>query len=426
MPKKTYIAQAGDTLQNVSRQFYGIPNRTEEIINANQFLNFRRDSGNVTLDGVPNVFAGDVITVLTDAPVTLSDAEFRQPDEITLLLNGNETPTPEGSELTLNYDTCCNSFSSRFPWDPFSDYDRALWVPESPPELDIFCGSQQLFGGKFEQVYPEPSIDQNRVAVAARTHTLLIEKSVAPLAAYPLEREKENLQQIAEWLCRFFGIGIDTIDAAEQIFKKASMEGSSTKCWEFLSRLATTRERVMHASDDGRSLRIVSPSSSEAVARFEQGVDGFEPPRFRFNTANLFGNQIASVETPRRPDRKVTYKDEQFEEESYGFFEIKDSTVGDSQNAIQYQALKNYRDFFTTPIFPGTGILNPQGKPWKPGQIVTIKSPSAMIYEDFDFLVRSVRLPLGVDEIKPIITIIPPQCYAGQPISPFPWANRFA
>jgi hypothetical protein len=410
MPKKTYIAQTGDTLPNISRQFYGIPNRTEEIINANQFLNFRRDSGNTNLDGVPNVFAGDVITVLTDAPVTLSDAEFRQPDELTLLLNSNETPIPDGSELVLNYDTCCNSFSSRFPWDPFADYDRALWIPESPPEVDIFCGSEQLFGGKFEQTEPQPSIEQDRVSAAARTHTLLIEKSVPPLAAYPLERENENLQQIAEWLCRFFGIGTNVVDATTEAFKKASMEGSSTKCWEYLSRLATTRERVMHASGDGRSLRIVSPSSSEAVARFEQGVDGFEPPKFKFNTAVLFGNHIASIETPRRPDRKVTYKDEQFTEESYGFVEIKDTDAGDAQEAIQYEALKKYRDFFSTPIFPGTGVLNPQGKPWKPGQTVTIKAPSSMIYEDFDFLVRSVRFPLGASEVRPVITIIPPQC----------------
>jgi hypothetical protein len=153
-------------------------------------------------------------------------------------------------------------------------------------------------------------------------------------------------------------------------------------------------------------------------------VDGFEPPKFQFNTANLFGNHIASIETPRRPDKIVTYKDPQFTENSYGYFEIKDSTVGDSQNAIQYEALKKYRDFFTVPIFPGKGILNPQGQPWLPGQTITIKAPSSMIYEDFDFLVRSVRYPLGSDEVRPVITIIPPQCYLGQPINPFPWAAR--
>jgi hypothetical protein len=420
MPRKTYTAVSGDTLQNLSRQFYGVPNKTEDIVNANQFLQFRRDSGNTSLDGTPNIFAGDIITILSPASFTAVDPLTVQPDTLTLFMNGNETLLPDGSEAQINFDTCCNTFSSVFPFDPDKDLDRATWNPLQGPELDLYIGSRQIFGGQVETMNPDPTPNARSMGTSARTHTRLFEKSVCPSMGYPVEREGESLLQICEWLASYFSLRIDPIDSPANPFKKASLD-NSTKCWAFVSQLATTRRRVMNATDDGWGFRILSPLSGESVARFEEGVDGFEPPRFAFNTAELSNTYLATIETPEAPDQLIGYRDPSFPEQSYDFLSLKDAIAGDAQDALEYEARKRYRDFFTTEISPGQGILNPKGNVWNPGDLVTLKAPSSLIYEDFDFLIRYVKYTFGTRHQRVKLGIIPPAVYLGEPISKFPW-----
>jgi hypothetical protein len=432
MPRKVYTASTGDTLENISRNYFGVPSRTQDIINSNPFLRFRQDSINVDLNGTPLIFDGDIVVVITDPDSTIKTLSGKDAEEVTLYLNGDLTPIPNVAEIALYFDACCDTFGTTFPFDPYNDFDRKRWQPLELPEYEIFIGNEQVTGGKFESAPSIPRANKRAVSASGRTFTLVLEKSNFPDTAYPLEREKENLSQIAKWAFPKFGIEVDDLADNTSIFKKAAVKNSRRKrggdlseaqstAWDYVAMLATKSQRVMHASANGYRIEIVQPTITQPVERFEEGIDGFEAPSFSYNTADLFGGYLGVKESANRPRNMKTFADPYFNETSYKFFSFDDVEDGNVSDALKYEALKSYRDFFTT-SFSRPGLLTRDGKLWKPGQIVTLNSPSAMIYSDFNFLIRWVKYIIGPTTKKVELGIIPPEVYMGLPLPKLPFA----
>ncbi len=419
MPRKIHKASAGDTLENISRLYFGVPNRTQDIINSNPFLAFRSTSMDVDLNGMPLIFEGDVIIVITDQDLNPRVLSGKGSEELTLYLNGENVPFPAGSEVTVFFDACCNTFASVFPFDPFNNFDRKQWRPISLPEYEIYIGNQQITGGKFESVNVIGTPKKKSVKVSGRTFTLIIEKSNFPDTAYPLERENERLDQIVEWATAVFGLNSENQSEATSRFKKASCE-NETLVWDYLAPLATKSQRVLHASANGYGLEIVIPELSQPVARFEEGVDGFIAPQFTYNTADLFGNYLGVKESAKNPRNLKTFVDPFFEENSYKFFSLGDIDNGNVSDALKYEAIKSYRDYFTT-SFGQAGFTAPNGDLWQPGQIVTLNAPSEMIYNDFDFLIRFVKYVIGPTKKSVELGIIPSNVYLGIPMLKLPF-----
>lgn len=421
MAQHIYAVKAGDTLKNVSRRFFALGNKTEDIVKSNDFLGYRRESGNTDLGGTPNIFAGDVLRIVTD-DAGISAVQGKQPDEVTLYLNEEKVDIPDGSLLSLGYDRCCDSFSGDFPWDPNSQRDRVFWQPDNPPTVKVFCGSNQVFGGKFEVTQPRSPIKERRVHAEARSHTLKIQKSNIPANKYPLEREGENLLQLAEWVSGIWGQRIEDLTGATEPFKKTSL-GNGTKAFNWLMNLATTRARVMSPTADGFGLIIKSPENlAPSVATFTEGINGFEPPQPSYNTADLHGTYLATIDAGNNPGKLIVYRDPDFSEDSVAFENLTDADDSTAQAALEYAARKKYRNFFEMSMIASPGILNPLGNMWAPGQVITLNAPSAMIYNNFDFMVRTVDLNLGKSAVTPVLGIIPPEVYRGERVKRFPWA----
>jgi hypothetical protein len=419
MARKTYIVKAGDTLDNVSRQFYGVANEKERIVQNNGFLQWRRSSGDSLLDGTPNLHAGDVLVVTTDNP-TSSAPKGVGAEDVTLYLDGNKTSLPEGSILTKHYDACCHTFSSTFGWDPNSDYDRALWVPNDAAECDLYIGEKQHFGGKFEKTKNITGIDTSRMAAAARTHTRLLHKSVIPSLNYPVERENQDLFQIMDWGTNIWGLYVEQLGDDTDVFKKVSAK-KTEKVFSFFNRLANTRGRVLSPSNDGYGLIINNPLDGDSVGRYVEGEAGFDPPEIEFDTSGLQGTYLSSTRRASKAANLALYRDPNFPEQSYSYEEISGAKKGDIQAALEYVALKKYRDFFTVPFFPGGGLLNPQGDVWDVGQKITLNAPSSRIYQDMQFIVRSVTFDLDPDVRRATLEIVPPEVYLSQNIDLKMW-----
>jgi hypothetical protein len=295
-----------------------------------------------------------------------------------------------------------------------------LWGdPLNLPEADIYLGNSQVFGGKFEQVLPKATASTSNVEVSARTHTFPLVKSHFPRSAYPLEREKETFDQTVEWACSVFGLRADNQADKTGIIKKSSCENQTTP-WDYLAPLGNSMQRVMRSSPNGYALEIVQAETFEPVAKFTEGRDGFIIPQPTYNTADLAGTYQGVSD--KKPKKFETFQDPFFSEQTFKHFSINDVEPGELADSVAYQALKTYRDFFSMEFTPGGGILNPfTNEPWEVGQTISMKSPSIMIYNDFEFLIRGIKYNIGADSKNVTLVIVPPEVYSGKPLARLPW-----
>ena len=410
MARRTYIVQPGDTLPNVARRYYGAGNQQERIVKANGFLKFRRDSGDSDLNGTPNLHDGDVLTIIVDNP-TVSAPRGAAKDEISVYIDESLVSTPDGSRLEKHFDACCDRFTSDFPWNPSDQLHRRWWGdPRNLAEVAVFAGSKQIYGGKFENSRNITKADESRMLVTGRSHTRLLEKSVVPSTSYPVERENEDLYTLVDWASQFFGLYATELSDNRERFKKVSIK-KTERIFSWLASLANTRGRVYGPTGDGYGLNIWNPAEVDTVGRYVEGEAGFDPPEIEFDTTKLHNTYIGSARRARSVANIRGYRDYGFPEISYEHLDLQGTKPGGLQDAVDYNARKRYRDFFTVPFNPGGGLLNPQGEIWEPGQQITLRAPSSRIYFDMKFLVRKVTYVLDADARRVELEIIPPWVY---------------
>lgn len=428
MAIKIHTGQSSDTLINLSRRYFGVPNKTQDIINTNQILKHRLRAGITDSTGQPRISSGDkLVLVIPESASSVGGVTVSDDSTLTMYLNGKEKEIPtNNTEIEINFDACCNRFSAVFPWDHRNADDRIMWSPDSLPEVEIYQGSNVIFGGKFESALPPEDALSTELTTSARTHTYLIEKSCIPLSAYPLEREGESLSQTVEWACGIFGLGYENLAPPTKRQKKTSCQ-KGDKVWAYLSAISDNAGRILRSSLDGKKIEIATVVNSPPVAKFTEGEDGFQLSPPAFNTSSLFGNHIGQRESARGARQAVNVKNVLFDEQSYTYNQVDNTDAADLNAATVYQMYKSYRDFFTMELTIPE-IVNPKtGKRFDRGDIVTINAPSRMIYVDFEMMINQIRYIFsgggdGSDtQVRTVLKLIPPEVYQGKPLSTIPW-----
>lgn len=426
MPKKTYTVKSGDTLANISRVAYGVPNRTEDLIRSNPRLQFRRDAGNTDAQGNPTVTPGENLVYIIEPPLSLLQGETLSDvvDESipTMHINGVRSAVPENTEATVHYDACCNTLNTSFVWDPLRTRDREWWGnPVALPEYDFFVGSRKITAGRFERVAYSPGSDatSRRVSLSGRTFTSALMKNMFPFSAYPLERKNETLTQIAQWACGFWGLFAEGEARLNERFKKAAADNGAS-VWDFLAPLATQRNSVMHTDNSGYALQIVTPDPGDPVAYWEYGVNGFDLPEMSYDTTQLHDTHIGISRSARKAVDKQTFLYELLEDNSVAYHDLENQQDGTSAESLQYQAIKTLRDFFTIPI-TRQGVLNDDGEHWNVGDVVAVKAPHAAVYGFTRYMVRSITYRFPADKPHVVLGVIPPEVYMGEILPRLPW-----
>lgn len=274
----------------------------------------------------------------------------------------------------------------------------------------MYGGNDQIFGGKGIKSKNNITADTSRMMVEMKSHTYQFLKSVMPSTKYPVERENEDLLALAQWSLEIFGLTAGEQSANRERFKKVAAKKQSN-LYQWLSNLANTRGRVLSATADGYGLNILNPTETENVGHFVEGEAGFNPPQIEFDTSTIHNTYISSIRRAKKGYETRGFRDYGLPEQSYAYLDIPGATAGNLQEALEYAARKKYRDFFSFTFNPGGTLLNPKGELWAPGQVITLQAPSSRIFEDMDFLVRSTKYILDVDERRPELQLVPPWVY---------------
>ena len=401
-----YKTDAGDTFERVARKVYGDGDEAGRIARSNPGVAEPMPAG-VTL----------AIPAVPGAPVDrASQQPAADPDAVSVAIDGARFRFWESVRVTRSVDSI-DTIGLGAPFDPNAPGFRDTFRPFSYRPITVAIGGAPVFVGTMVDVKPNLSNTRN-VSVSGYATPGVLQDCTAPASAYPLEFEGLDLRAIASKLCEPFGVSVVFEAPAGAAFDSVALEPGS-KILPFLHDLAKQRGLIVGSTERGalRFWRAVRPGSP--VARLREGaapvmavtptfapqeyyshVTGIEPPDVGSDGAQF---------TTRNPALAGVLRPFAF-------------TVADGEVAEATQA-KAGRMFAGAAAYSVDVATwrDPAGELWRPNTTITLEAPSAMIYSEYEFLIRSVTFNVDSDSRDAVLQLVIPQAFRGEMPGALPW-----
>lgn len=404
----TYRVREGDTLESLSRRFYGTENEVRRIETANPGLNPVEPLQQGAVLYIPRAPRVAELADLADDEVALviGGQRFRYWSEFTFTTAIDEIPTV--------------AFSA--PFTPDEAAFRQQFRPFSYAPVSVQVGSDRLFTGTLMNVAPNVSDTSKSVDVNAYSAPGVLADCNASAADYPLEFDFLDLKQIAEILVEPFGLSIRFDGDPGVVFEQVEI-GPGTTVWAFLVSLAEQRDYVIGATDDGRLWFRQSLPRQAPVARLQGGIQPLSDLTPQFNPQRYFSH-VTGIEqlvigvdnfgqfTVQNPRLSGAFRP--------SVFTVPDSFDIDIETATRSKAARFFAEAATWTARVGTW-RTPNGQLWRPGDLITIAAPDAMIYTDYNLLVRRVELIAAGNTREAVLTLTIPEAFSGELPERLPW-----
>lgn len=386
--------------------------------------------------------------------------------EVSMLIHGTRFHFWTGVKISLNIDAVASiSFSA--PFDYNAPGFKKNFAPFGFAPVSIDVDDSRLFTGTMLDVSPVISEDgKKEISVNAYAKCGVLQDCTAPPESMPLEFNKLNLLDIAKKIASYFGVGVVFNADPGPAFDRVACDPDK-KVLEFLADLAKQRAFVI-GSDENGDLLFSKSSIGGIVARLEQGFSPLLSVSPDFNPQEYYSHLtgLSPVEV-NKPAKKTTVKAKKSEKDEkpagagVGSAEIKTETKKESKSkAEKNKTPATYKKFTAiedSPVYRplvfkiddaegATDVetatkaklarmlgnmctysisvatwFDADGNLWKPNTKLKLKAPDAMIYDFFEFDIKSVEL--SKDESSEIanLTLCLPGSFTGEPPEIFPW-----
>lgn len=406
----TYSVQAGDTFSLISRKEYGVETKAADIARANP--------------GAQEPLApGTVLTIPTDptAPVDLpSQTPAADADEVAILINGQRFRFWDTVRITSSLDSM-DSISFGAPFDSTLPGFKDVFRPFSYPDIVVTVGGSPLFTGTLVMIDPTVESRGRRISVSGYATPGVLGDCTSPASAYPLEFDGQGLKEIAESLVAPFGVGVDFQAEPGAVFDRVA-SAPNKKVLDFLVDLAKQRNVVISSNEAGELLFWKSVEPGQPVARLTQGetpllsvTPNFLPQEYYSHItgiapvlAGLDGPQF-TVLNPRVSGviRPIT-------------FNVSDTVGGDVQEAVEAQAGRMFGNAASYSVSVDTW-RDPSGALWAPNTTIILTAPDAMVYEAYEFVIRSVSMARDKSSEAATLDLVLPGAFSGKIPEALPW-----
>lgn len=405
-----YTVITGDTFAAISRKVYGVETSAGLIQRANP--------------GVAEPLTGGIEIFIPINPDDVTDQPQSIPsdniDEVALKIDNQRFRFWDSITITRSLDTFDTvTFSA-----PFNEDDKAARVAFQPftyKPVDVMFGGAPLFTGVM--VDPLPSLDPNKRTVSVSCYSLpgVLNDCPIPASAFPLEYDGQGLRDIAISVARTFGLSVEFTEQQGPVFERVAADPTK-KAFTFLSELARQRNFVIASTPEGKLFfrRSVTPGSP--VARLAQGSPPvgaiepqFSPQEYYSHVTGLdaavlgLGGSQYTVENTRLKGviRPLTFK-------------APDTTNGDIKAAVEAKAGRMFANMVSYSV-PVATWRDPQGDLWTPNTTVKLVAPGAMIYNEYEFIIRSVGLIAEKNSRSAVLELVLPGAFDGKIPEALPW-----
>jgi len=400
----------GDTFESISRKKYGTQNEAQRIANANPGAAQPLVAG-VTL----------IIPILPDAPQNLrQSASSVTPDEVAVLIQGSRFRFWNEIRITRSIDTM-DTVEFGAPFDSQAPGFRESFRPFSFKPVVITVGGSALFTGTMVAVSPVVENGQKIVSVSGYSLPGVLNDCTPPASAFPLEFNELGLQEIATSLAAPFGISVEFKADQGPIFERVACEPGQ-RVLTFLTELAKQRNLIISSSPLGALVFLQSSQGGGSVANFAQGsapllsVTPFFSPQEYYShitgiepvIVGLEGSQF-TVKNPRLLGviRPLTFK-------------APDTEDSDVLATVEAKAGRMFANMVSYSIRLATW-RDPSGDLWQPNTAIKLIAPDAMIYKEYEFIIRSIQFEQDSKTQTATLNLVMPGAFSGKIPESLPW-----
>jgi prophage tail gpP-like protein len=340
--------------------------------------------------------------------------------EVAILIDGKRFRFWSEVRVTRSIDAM-DTVEFSAPFDSKIPNFKATFRPFSYKDVDIIVGGSRLFSGTMVGVTPTVSASQKVVSVSAYSKPGVLNDCTLTGSSYPLEFNDQNLRDIAKSIADTFGIAVDFRVDPGPVFERVSLKPSK-KVLPFLSELAQQRNMIISSSEDGALIfwRSIDPgtpvaSLSQGASPLTQVTPFFSPQEYYSHITGidpvligLEGSQF-TVKNPRLNGvvRPIT-------------FSPQDTIDSDVQDAVQAKASRMFGNMASYSASVSSWN-DPSGNLWKPNTSIKLFANDAMVYGEYEFIIRSVELIKDSRSESAVLNLVIPGSFSGKLPEVLPW-----
>lgn len=410
IPGKQYTIVDENSLSQVSRRAYGTLNHWPRIWRANQ---------SALRSGDPDlIFPGEIIYIPEIAELLREEPDIsnRQPDEITIVIDGMEIRY-SSTRVMLTMDTASDGATATMPWTPGANpaLDERL-LPYTYSPARVYIGGVLKVSGYLYTAESETSNDGTikNLEIFSRTADIIDSNMRSPY-----EENNVTLRQRANKLAQAHGIKAVFEAPTGGAFDRVTA-GETETIGNHLGKLARERGVLQSSTANGDLLYWEADVKAAPVATLEEGKAPVGKLRFRPDGRLRFNAYRILSTTPFGNNEPVVVKDNRVPRSRIRTIRADESMAGELSTVARWERNRALADSLTIPI-PVAGLLNTRtGQPWQVNTKVTVISPAIHVPDGFDFLIRSVEFDTRENEKSAILNVVPPQVYTKEEVVE-PW-----
>ena len=406
-----YKVIAGDTFQSIARKQYGIDQESDRIARANPGVSEPLTTGIIIS-----------IPILPDAPQNLlQQAITSRENEVAILIDGKRFRFWDGIKITLAIDSI-DTVEFSAPSKADSKEFRDTFRPFSYKSVIVTVGGDPIFTGTMVPVLPVLETNKKIISIACYSLPGVLNDCMPPASSYPLESNTQGLQEIATTLALPFGIGVKLQADQGAIFDPRVAIEPTEKILSYLIKLAKQRNLIISNTERGELLIWNDIDAGNPVARLQQGKAPVLSVTPAFSPQNYYSH-ITGIEpaATAEPGSQLTLKNSRLEGVVRPFtFKVLDTDNADMDAAIRAKAGRMFGDLAAYTARLATW-RDPGGKLWKKNTTITLLAPDAMIYTEYEFIIRSVELEQDDDTEVAILNLVIPGSFSGKIPKTLPW-----
>jgi prophage tail gpP-like protein/phage tail protein X len=415
MPRN-YIVKTGDTIQAVAIRMYGDVSKYPVILHANQQLrqNVPLQSGMVL-----------VIPDLKDALAPIIQ-KSDDPDLVTIIIDGVRLIHWSDLTIELTIDKFANSFSFSVPWDPDVLLYRSLFRPFTYKLCKIFIGNQLILTGNVINNKPSSAYDSRTLKISGYSSAGILNDCNFPQSAFPLYFDGLTLPEIARSSLEFFNLEFLDSSGDTQPFADITVKPQD-KVINFLIDLAKKRGLIFRSTPDGtlELTRASTVKSKFTLQEKETNIIGIEcvlDGTLGYSSITGMLGMSAGSSDEENGDL-YTETDEFITAAGVSrpfLFELDNIDQGTIVDAVKAKHRRNWSDRINY-ILTVEGWRTPLNEIWREDTRLQVIYPSAFIYINYEFIIKTVRLITSANERKTELELTLPQAYTNEELITLPW-----
>lgn len=401
---------AGDTFDSIARKQYGTEQEADRIGRANP--------------GVAEPLTAGTVLTVPALPGSPSDLQTPGPadrdDETAILIDGQRFRFWDKVRITRSIDAMDTvEFSAPFGVD--APGFRETFRPFSFKPVVITVGGEPLFTGTMVAVAPAVENSQKVISVSGYSLPGVLNDCTPPASSFPLEFNDQGLREIAAAIASPFGVSVDFQADQGAIFERVASEPGK-KALAFLTELAKQRNLIISSTPRGKLVFWQSTEGGSPVARLQQGsapvlsVTPFFSPQEYYSHITGIEPVIVGL-----AGAQFTVKNARLQGVTRPItFNAPDTLDADIKAAVEAKAGRMFGNMASYSVSVATW-RDPNGKLWEPNATVKLQAPEAMIYNEYEFVIRSVEFNRERALETATLDLVIPGSFSGKVPEVLPW-----